>query len=145
MWEDEHSVKTTAPRQALWRRWSDMAAWPSWNDGIEKIEIDGPFAVGTTFTMTPPGDEPVRLRIVEIVPGESFTDQMDAGDFVVRTLHRLEPLPDGRTRVIYRTEITGPAHAQVGPQLGPAITGAFPAVRAALRKLAEAPCSSCRT
>jgi len=138
MWEYEHSVKTTAPRQALWRRWSDMAAWPSWNDGIEKIEIDGPFAVGTTFTMTPPGDEPVRLRIVEIVPGESFTDQMDAGNFVVRTLHRLEPLPDGRTRVIYRTEITGPAADQVGPQLGPAITGDFPEVLAALVKLAEA-------
>jgi len=26
-----------------------------WNDGIEKIQIDGPFAIGTTFQMTPPG------------------------------------------------------------------------------------------
>ena len=138
MWEYQHSVETTATQEALWRRWSDMAAWPGWNDGIEKIEIDGPFAVGTTFTMTPPGDEPVRLRIVEMVPGESFTDQMDAGDFAVRTTHRLEPLPDGRTRVIYRTEITGPAADQIGPQLGPAITSDFPEVLAALVKLTEA-------
>jgi len=138
MWEYEHSMETTATREALWRRWSDMAAWPSWNNGIKKIEIDGPLAVGTTFTMTPPAGEPVRLRIVEIVRGESFTDQMDADDFVVRTMHRLEPLADGRTRVIYRTEITGPAADEVGPQLGPAITRDFPEVLAALVKLAEA-------
>jgi len=136
MWEYEHTAETTATQEALWRGWADLAAWPSWNDGIEKIDIDGPFAVGTTFTMTPPGNEPVRLRIAEIVPGESFTDQMDADGFVVRTMHRLEPLPSGRTRVIYRTEISGPAADEVGPQLGPVITGDFPEVLAALIKLA---------
>src|SRR5579859_2115665 len=112
MWEYEHSVETTASPQALWARWSDMAGWPHWNDGIERIEIDGPFTVGTTFTMTPPGDEPVRLRLVEIVPGQLFTDEMDGGDFVVRTAHRLESLESGGTRVVYRTEITGPARSE---------------------------------
>src|SRR4051794_12105258 len=105
MWEYEHSVETTATPAALWRHWSDMAAWPVWNEGIEKIEIGGPFAVGTTFTMTPPGEDPVEMRLVEITPGELFTDEMDAGDFVVRTVHRLEQVEDGRTRVVYRTEI----------------------------------------
>jgi hypothetical protein len=62
---------------------------------------------------------------------------MDAGDFVVRTVHRLELMTDVRTRVVYRTEITGPAAGQVGPELGPAITADFPDVLAALVKLAE--------
>jgi Polyketide cyclase / dehydrase and lipid transport len=137
MWEYEHAVDTTATPAALWSHWSDMAAWPQWNDGIEKIEIDGPFAVGTTFTMTPPGDEPVQMRLVEIVPGVSFTDAMDAGDFVVTTVHRLEALPNDRTRVVYQTLITGPAADQVGPELGPAITADFPDVVAALVKRAE--------
>lgn len=137
MWEYEHSVETTAGPQELWRHWSDMAAWPQWNAGIEKIEIDGPFAVGSTFTMTPPGDDPVTMRLVEIVPGELFTDEMDAGDFRVTTVHRLEPLAGGRTKVVYRTEISGPAAAELGPKLGPAITGDFPEVLAALVKLAE--------
>jgi uncharacterized protein YndB with AHSA1/START domain len=137
VWEYEYCVETTASAETLWRHWSDMPAWPQWNDGIETIEVDGPFAVGTTFTMTPPGDEPVRLRLVDIVPGESFTDEMDAGDFVVRTVHRLEPAAPGLTRIVYRTEITGPAAGQVGPELGPAITADFPEVLAALAKLAE--------
>ena len=137
MWEYEHSTETTAAPDEVWRHWSDMTAWPRWNDGIEELDIDGPFAVGTTFTMTPPGDEPVRMRLTEITPGELFTDEMDGGDFVVRTVHRLEPAAGGRTRIIYRTEITGPAADQIGPQLGPAITADFPHVLAALVKLAE--------
>src|SRR5258706_11962663 len=137
MWEYEQSVETNAAPEALWRPWSSMAEWPQWNAGIEKIDVDGPFAVGTVFTMTPPGDDPIRMCLTEVVPGKSFTDEMDAGDFVVRTVHRLEPTVTGKTRVIYRTEITGPAADQVGPQLGPAITADFPDVLAALVQLAE--------
>ena len=137
MWEYEHSVETTAAPDVVWRFWSDLAAWPQWNAGIEKITIDGPFAAGTAFTMTPPGDEPIQMRLAEIVPGELFTDEMDGGDFTVRTIHRLEPAASGRTRIIYRTEITGPAAGQIGPQLGPAITADFPEVLAALAELAE--------
>ena len=137
MWECEHIAETSASPDEVWRHWSDLAKWPQWNAGIEKMQIDGPFAAGTTFTMTPPGDEPIRMRLTEITHGELFTDEMDGGDFTVRTVHRLEKAADGRTRIIYRTEITGPAADQVGPQLGPAITADFPDVLAALAKLAE--------
>ena len=137
MWECEHIAETSASPDEVWRHWSDLAKWPQWNAGIEKMQIDGPFAAGTTFTMTPPGDEPIRMRLTEITHGELFTDEMDGGDFTVRTVHRLEPAADGRTRIIYRTEITGPAADQVGPQLGPAITADFPDVLAALAKLSE--------
>jgi uncharacterized protein YndB with AHSA1/START domain len=137
MWEYEQSLETNAAPEALWRHWSSIAEWPQWNAGIAKIDVDGPFAVGTVFTMTPPGDDPIRMCLTEVVPGKLFTDEMDAGDFVVRTVHRLEPTVTGKTRVIYRTEITGPAADQVGPQLGPAITADFPDVLAALVQLAE--------
>jgi uncharacterized protein YndB with AHSA1/START domain len=137
MWEYEYSVETTASPDALWRYWSDVPGWPKWNAGIETIEFDGPFAVGATFTMTPPGQEPIAMTISEVVPGEQFTDEMDGGDFIVRTVHRLERLGTGRTRVMYRTDITGPAADQIGPQLGPDITADFPEVLAALVKLAE--------
>jgi uncharacterized protein YndB with AHSA1/START domain len=137
MWEYEYSHQTSASPEALWRHWADMAAWPQWNDGIEAIDVDGPFAVGTTFTMTPPGDEPITMRLVEIEPGTSFTDEMDAGDFVVRTEHRLEPAAGGLTRIVYRTQITGEAAGQVGPELGPQITADFPQVVAALAGRAE--------
>ena len=73
---------------------------------------------------------------MEIEPGSSFTDEMDAGDFVVRTEHRLEPAAGGLTRIVYRTQITGEAAGQVGPELGPQITADFPEVVAALAERA---------
>lgn len=141
MWEYEYGVETAASPERVWQHWSEVAAWPKWNAGIESIRIDGPFAPGTTFTMTPPaasGQDPIALQLVEVEPGRLFVDEMDAGDFVVRTEHRIEPLDSGRTRLIYRMEISGPTAAQVGPELGPAITADFPEVLAALVALAEA-------
>lgn len=137
MWEYEHAVDTTAVPEVVWRLWSDIPGWPRWNEGIEKIAVDGPFTVGTEFTMTAPGEDPISMRLAEIVPGVSFADEMDGGDFTVRTVHRLEPAAGGRTRIVYRTEIVGPAADQVGPELGPAITADFPQVLAALAALAE--------
>ena len=100
--------------------------------------MDGPFAAGTTIRMTVPGeDEPIALCLVRVSAGKEFTDELDAGEFVVRTVHRLEAAEEGRTRVVYRTEITGPAAGQAGPELGPQITADFPDVLAALVEVAE--------
>jgi hypothetical protein len=136
MWEYEHSVETTASAEVIWRHWTDVASWPEWNAGVERIAIDGRFEAGTTFTMTPPGEEPVRMKLTEVVRNEVFVDEAAAPDFVVTTTHRLEPTGTG-TRITYRTEITGPAADAAGPEIGPAITADFPDVLAALVTRAE--------
>jgi len=67
MWEYEYSFETSAGPEALWRHWADMAAWPQWNDGIETIDVDGPFAVGTTFPLSEAGGEEIKGRVLEVV------------------------------------------------------------------------------
>jgi uncharacterized protein YndB with AHSA1/START domain len=136
MWSYEHAADTQAPSTQVWTIWTDVESWPAWNAGVAAI-ADGPFTAGTRFTMTPPGEDPIAMQLAEVRPGESFTDVMDAGDFTVTTVHRLEPLPTGGTRITYRTEIAGPAAEAVGPELGPAITADFPDVLAALATRAE--------
>lgn len=133
MWEYEFAVETTASVEAVWKVWSDVEAWPEWNAGVEKIRIDGPFAAGTRFVMTPPGEDGIELRLADVRVNEGFTDIMDGGDVVVTTVHRLERLAGGGARVVYRTEIEGPGAEDIGP----AITGDFPEVLAALVRRAE--------
>jgi uncharacterized protein YndB with AHSA1/START domain len=70
MWVTEHSIATSAPPDAVWRLWADVAGWPDWNGDIERIELIGPFAPGSRIVMTPEGQEPVVLRIAEAVEPE---------------------------------------------------------------------------
>jgi uncharacterized protein YndB with AHSA1/START domain len=137
VWAVEHSVETRASAEAVWQLWADVKRWPEWNAGVERIELRGPFAEGSTILMTPPGDDPVELRIAEASEPELFIDEADGGDFVVRTTHRVEDVGDERSRITYRMEIDGPAADAVGPEIGPEISGDFPQVLAALAARAE--------
>ena len=138
MWEYEHAVEAAAAPEAVWRLWSDVENWGTWNPGIERIEIDGPFAAGTRILMTPPGEDPVPLVIAEAVENERFVDEARFGDLLLRTTHRIEPVDSGRIRVVYRMEITGPGSGEAGPQMGPGITADWPETMAALVTLAAA-------
>jgi uncharacterized protein YndB with AHSA1/START domain len=137
MWAREDSIETNAAPDEIWRLWADVAGWPRWNGDIEQIELVGPFAPGSRILMTPLGQETIDLRLADVVEPESFVDEADLGEIVVRTTHRVEPLDGGRARVTYRMEITGPAADTLGPQIGPEITSDFPETLAALVALAE--------
>jgi Polyketide cyclase / dehydrase and lipid transport len=138
MWAAEHSVQTTASPESIWRSWSDVSTWGDWNADIERIEISGPFATGSTIAMTPVGQVTVELRITKASEPNLFVDEADLGEVLVTTFHRIEPLDNERSLVTYRMEITGPAADTVGPELGPEISGDFPETLAALVERAAA-------
>jgi uncharacterized protein YndB with AHSA1/START domain len=134
MWTTEHQIEAAATPEAVWRLWEDVPGWRRWNADLQRAELSGPFGAGSTITMVSPGQEPIELRIAEAVEPERFVDEADLGPIVVRTEHRVERLPDGRSRIVYRMEITGPEADTMGPELGPQISADFPDV---LRELAE--------
>ncbi|MEV4426501.1 polyketide cyclase [Streptomyces sp. NPDC049602] len=136
MWEYEHGIETTATPEAIWRLWADVENWGTWNAEIEKIEISGPFEAGARITMTPPGGDPVELRVAEAVEGELFVDEARFGDLLLRTVHRIDRLDKDRVRVVYRMEITGAGADEAGPQIGPGITADWPDTMASLVELA---------
>ena len=137
MWEYEYAAETSASPEAIWRLWADVETWREWNADIETVELQGPFAEGSTIAMTPVGQETVYLRLAEVRENELFVDEAEIGGATLRTTHRLDPLGDGRLRVSYRMEITGPAADELGPELGPAITSDFPDTVASLIARAE--------
>ena len=137
MWSTERSAETTAAREAVWRLWSDVEGWPRWNADLERAELSGPFAEGSMITMHQQGGGAIELRIAEAREPEAFVDEADLGDVVVRTAHRLQGVGEGRVRIVYRMEISGPEAETKGPQIGPQISADFPQVLAALIERAE--------
>ncbi|HEY3480176.1 MAG TPA: SRPBCC family protein [Streptomyces sp.] len=136
MWTYEHSIETDATPEAIWSLWADVENWGAWNADVGHVRINGPFAAGTDFTMTPGGDEPVHLVIAEATPGEGFVDEARIDGLVLRTVHRVDPGERLRAKVTYRMEITGPGADEIGPQIGPGITADWPETMAALVALA---------
>lgn len=87
MWSYEHSARTTATRETLWSFFEDVAGWPTWNDGIEPIVLNGSFATGATFQMTPPGEQTLHSRLIDVRPLEGFTDVTELGGVRVTVYH----------------------------------------------------------
>jgi hypothetical protein len=123
----EHTVDVTATAAQLWARYTDVATWTEWDDGLDEVTLDGPFAVGSRGTLTPGGQEPLPFTLTDVVENEGFSDETEIpGQLLLRFVHRLVPLPGGGTRVTHRLEIEGPAAAELGPRLGPEISAGFP-------------------
>jgi Polyketide cyclase / dehydrase and lipid transport len=133
MWNHEEFIETSAPSSRIWALFSDVARWKDWNAGIDTIEIHGSFEVGTSFRMRPPGQDELTSTLVEVKPFESFTDETVVGETRVLVKHQLVQVSEGKTRIIYSTEITGPAANEIGPM----VTADFRDVLATLKMLAE--------
>jgi hypothetical protein len=139
VWTSEHSVEAVATPEAVWGLWSDVASWPRFDDGIERVELAGPFEVGSEGALTPVGGEPLPFRLVAVRPLEGFTDETELPGAVLRFRHRLERLGGGRVRITHAFEFDGPAAQELGAAMGEEMSAGIPASLAALARLAGAP------
>jgi uncharacterized protein YndB with AHSA1/START domain len=133
MWLDEASIDTSATPDRVWALWADPAGWHQWNAGVARIEMHGPFATGSQFTMHLPSQDTFTSTLKEVRPGEEFTDETLVGETRVIVRHRLGPLDGGGTRISYTTVVIGKDEEAIGL----AVSEDFPQVLAALKARVE--------
>jgi hypothetical protein len=139
MWTYEHSAEATATSEAIWSCYQDVATWPEWNAAVGTIELDGPFATGTTGRLSPPDQGPLPFRIVEATENSGYVSETEIAETVtLRSTNRLAPLPDGRTRIHLRVDLVGPAAEHFGKSFGPQLTAGVPKTVETLARRAEA-------
>lgn len=136
MWTYEHQAITTATPDALYRLWTNVTTWPEWNTDLQRADLRGAFTTDSHIDMLS-AQGTLTLRLTDVQEHHAFTDEVELDGLHVRTTHRLDALPDGRTRITYRMEITGEHADTRGAEIGPAITGDFPDTVAALIRHAE--------
>jgi len=130
-----HAVETSASPEAVWRLYSDVATWPTWDDAVERLTLDGPFEPGAVGTFKLHGQDPLEFRLLEVQPQRGFMDETSIPGGLVRFRHRIEPLDGGRVRLTHAVEIEAPA--PVAEQIGALITAGVPATMTRLAELAE--------
>ena len=75
MWIKSHSVVTReVTKEQMWKLFSDVNNWPSWDNGVEFAKLEGKFVKGNSFLFQPKGGPKLKIGIVEATENKSFTD-----------------------------------------------------------------------
>jgi uncharacterized protein YndB with AHSA1/START domain len=133
---EERSVETKASPQAVWKIWSDTSTWPQWNPDVQSMKLNGPFASGTTGTMTnKQGAHQIQLE--DVVPGQSFRLETTVIPLTRFSFECRVAGAAGKTVVSQGIRVKGPLGAIVGGMMGKQIANSFPALLKGLATKAE--------
>lgn len=119
----EASADIDASPAAVWDVVTDVAAWPSWDSGVEAVEGDASLGSRLVIRSAVAPGRSFPVKVTSAQPGEllEFTGGMPLGLFRGVRRYRLEPSARG-THFTMREEYTGALAGMIGksiPDLGP--------------------------
>ena len=92
---------------AVWKLWTDVARWPEWDVSKEIAQLDGPFEPGARGWAKQRGNLGGSFTITEVEPGRRWVTECPLPLGKVIFEHLLEPVAEGRVRVVKRAEVQG--------------------------------------
>lgn len=108
MWEKTYSkLYQDVLAKDVWSLWTDVNNWPKWHGDLEYCKIEGLFEVGNYFMLKPKGIPPVKIELIEIKEGRSFTDCTKFFGAKMYDTHSLEETKEG-VRLTNKLVMTGP-------------------------------------
>lgn len=136
MWAAQYSLRANASPADVWALWADPDRWGDWNRDIDRAEIDGPFAVGSTARIRFRRGPQLRFAITALEHERRFTDETVLPGARMAHEHRVEPEGEG-VRISNRISIDGPAAPFYGALMGRRIRASLPEFVESERRLAE--------
>jgi len=130
------SVVSTAPADKVWKIWSDTSTWGEWNPNVSTMELQGPFATGSTAIMNTKAGQHHKMRIVDVQPGRFFALETNViPGTMFRFNCKVEPI-GAETKISQTVEVKGPL-GFLGGMLGPGVSKEFGTLLSNLAKNAE--------
>lgn len=75
MWNKTYSKKVKGLKaEQVWKVWTDVNQWHTWQGDIEYAKLEGEFKVGNTFLLKPKGGPQVNIEIIKVETNRQFTD-----------------------------------------------------------------------
>src|ERR1700730_7745908 len=131
------TLETTASPERVWRLWSDVGTWPTWNPDVEAVSIDGAFAAGTTGKMTTKAGGTHAITLTDVRPGRSF--RLETSPAPLSTFAFLcEIRPNGGGSTFSQSvAMSGPLGGPFSAMMGRRIAEGFQPLLAGLKSAAE--------
>ncbi|MCL4318748.1 MAG: SRPBCC family protein [Firmicutes bacterium] len=132
-----HSITTKAKAETIWELYRDITSWTTWDEGIEYVTLDGPFAAGTLGVLQAKGQDKMSFQLTEVEPLHGFSDVTDilAAGIAVLFTHRLQKTLDG-TRITHAVTVMGSNAEKFGPQFITEVSQGIPRTMERLAALA---------
>lgn len=128
MWEKQESVRSAAPREAIWAIWADVDRWGEWNPNVKWARCDGPFAAGTTGKLKPTRGPASSFEISELESDRRWVYATRLPGACLRIEHLLGEDAEGRSHITYHARLNGPLSAVYSRLMDKPLTGAVAAV-----------------
>ena len=96
MWTKSYSVVTKdVTKEQMWKLFSDVNNWKTWDESIEFSSLEGKFEQGNYFNFQPKGGPKMKIKILEAIENENFTDLTTFPLAKMYGEHLFEDTPDG--------------------------------------------------
>jgi hypothetical protein len=131
------TLETSASPDRVWRLWSDVGTWPSWNPDVSAVHIDGPFAAGSIGTMTTRSGGTHAIKLASVQAGRSFqleTSPAPLSTFVFQC--DIQPTAGGST-IGQSVSMRGPLGGVFSAMMGGRMAEGFDPILAGLKSRAE--------
>ncbi len=139
MWVFEHTEITTAPPEAIWKRWSNVQLWAEQNKDVEWAKLEGTFIVGSKILIKPKGSPQTSTVITQVTDNKSFTSESKIPFGILRFEHDMKPEKNkkGQFEFLHRVTITGPLTFIFRKLFGEKMAKNLPEMMQQLASLAE--------
>jgi len=75
MWTKTYSQKVTGLKaDHVWKVWTDVNQWHTWQDDIEYAKLEGEFKAGNRFLFKPKCGPKINIELTRVEPKRIFID-----------------------------------------------------------------------
>jgi hypothetical protein len=108
MWTRSYSkIYQNINKEDIWGLWVDIDNWPKWHDDLTYCKLYGKFEVGSYFKLKPKMSPAVKIVIIDIKPGVSYTDCTKFPGAKMLDTHSIKETPEG-IQISNKIVVTGP-------------------------------------
>jgi Polyketide cyclase / dehydrase and lipid transport len=133
------TLTVQASPEVLWRIWTDVPNWPTWDDPLSSAGIDGSLQVGCTGWLITRNGQKSSFTVTQIQPLHSytFTTALPAAKL---TVHRFLTIPPSNAQLefTHRVRFGGPLGWLWAALLGRGFMRQLEPVMLKLKTIAEA-------
>ena len=132
------SRKTPAPPERIWRLWTDVANWKTWDTGLRDARMERPFSVGRPGVIVDLQGRESAFRVTECIPNVTYTYRVKL-PLAALLITRFLRVSDGRTTFTHEVRFVGVLGGLFAFLLGRGFQKMLPGVVDNVKRLCETP------